>query len=418
MKRGEAVIIGGGISGLAAALELARNGISVTVLEAKIRFGGRILTIRPNGIPIELGAEFIHGRSKSLLQAVQDARLATQTVPDANRILENGKLQSIKIWDIISEVLKRVDFRKPDCSIDDFLAQQTLDDRTRRLVKHFVIGFDASRADRISAHACRQAEHSGEQMSMDQQLRVADGYSALVDYFVREIEALGGRLITDAKVRYVRWEKGKIEVLARLDRGFKVFRAGTVVVTLPLGVLKAGEVIFEPSLPEKSEAVHGLEFGNVVKTIFHFKESSWDDFGFIHVPEAPIPTWWSDSRGSVVVGWAGGSHADPLLRSSTDELSAMGLEILSKILFNGTPVSALRERLLSVHCYNWAEDSEIRGAYSYIPVNGLELPKLLAAPVEDTLFFAGEATVCDAQTGTVFGALETGQRAAKEILEL
>jgi monoamine oxidase len=189
-----------------------------------------------------------------------------------------------------------------------------------------------------------------------------------------------------------------------------------VVVTLPLGVLKAGEVIFEPSLPEKNEAANGLEFGNVVKTIFHFKESSWDDFGFIHVPEAPIPTWWSDSRGPVVVGWAGGSHADALLRFSTEELSAMGLEILSKIIFNGTPVSILRERLLSVHYYNWAEDSEIRGAYSYIPVNGLELPKLLAAPVEDTLFFAGEATVTDAQTGTVFGALETGLRAAHELL--
>jgi monoamine oxidase len=418
MKRGEAVIIGGGISGLAAALELARNGISVTVLEAKIRFGGRILTIRPNGIPIELGAEFIHGRSKPLLQAVEDARLATQTVPEGNRILENGKLQSIKMWDIISDVLNRVDFRKPDVSIEEFLAQQNLDDRTRNLVKHFVIGFDASRADRISAHACRRAEVSGEQMKMDQQLRVADGYSALVDYFVREIEALGGRLITDAKVRYVRWEKGKVEVLAKLDNGFKVFRAGTVVVTLPLGVWKAGEVIFEPPLPEKSEAVHGLEFGNAVKTIFHFKESSWDDFGFIHVPEAPIPTWWSDGRGPVVVGWAGGAHADALLGRSNDELCAMGLEILSKILFNGAPVSVLQQRLLAMHCYNWADDSEIRGAYSYIPVNGLEWPKLLAAPVDDTLFFAGEATVSDAQTGTVFGALETGQRAAKEILEL
>lgn len=101
MKRGEALIIGGGISGLAAALELARKGISTTVLESKKRFGGRIHTIRHRGIPIELGAEFVHGRSKSLFEAIKSAKLSTQTVPDTFRTFENGKLQDSKMWEII-----------------------------------------------------------------------------------------------------------------------------------------------------------------------------------------------------------------------------------------------------------------------------------------------------------------------------
>jgi len=189
------VIIGGGISGLAAALELARSGISTTVLEAKKRFGGRIHTLRHNGISIELGAEFVHGRSKPLLDAIQSAELSTQAVPETNRTFENGKLQDTKIWEIISEVLRRVDIHKPDCSIDDFLAGQLLDEHTRALVRNFVTGFDAAHTDRISAHARRRAEYSGEQISMDQQSRVTEGYSALVEYFVREIEARGGRLI-------------------------------------------------------------------------------------------------------------------------------------------------------------------------------------------------------------------------------
>lgn len=416
MKRREVVIIGGGIAGLAAALELARNGVSTTVLEAKTRFGGRIQTLRHDGVPIELGAEFVHGCSKPLLKALHDAILSMQTVPDTYRTFEHGRLYDCRTWDIISDVLNLIDIRKPDCSIEAFLSQESLDERSRSIVRNFVAGFDAAHPDRISAHACRRAEYSGEQMNLDQQFRVAEGYGALLEYFVREIQARKGRLITGAKVRHVRWGKGKVEVTAKHGRRNEVFHGDAAVVTLPVGVLKVRDVTFEPSLPDKIEAANGLEFGNVVKVIFRFKESSWDDFGFIHVPDAPIQTWWSDSRGPLVTGWAGGPQADALLRLSADKLCVTGLGILSKILFNGMPVSVLRRRLLAVHYYNWANDPEIRGAYSYIPVNGLDLPRLLAAPVAGTLFFAGEATVMDAQTGTVFGALETGQRAAREIL--
>ena len=88
------------------------------------------------------------------------------------------------------------------------------------------------------------------------------------------------------------------------------------------------------------------------------------------------------------------------------------MKTLEKLLSS----SSLRKQLLAAHVYDWTNDPQIRGAYSYIPVNGLDLPKVLGKPIEGTLFFAGEATVTDAQTGTVFGALETGLRAAREIL--
>ena len=157
--------------------------------------------------------------------------------------------------------------------------------------------------------------------------------------------------------------------------------------------------------------------GNVVRLVFHFKEKCWKDFGFIHAFNEAIPTWWSDKRGPLITGWTGGPQAGALLKFSRKKLEATALEIMSKIIFGGASVSALRQKLVAIHYHNWAADKEIRGAYSYIPVNGLDLPKVLAAPVADTLFFAGEATVMDAQVGTVFGALESGLRAAKEILK-
>lgn len=416
MRQQPVVIIGGGIAGLAAGLDLAQNGVPTTILEVKDRFGGRIQTIRPNGFPLELGAEFVHGRSQPLLDAIRRAALSTQTVSDTNRTFENGQFRESNIWDTVGRVLNQVDLRKPDCSIEEFLAGGSFDEPTRDVVRHFITGFDAARTDRISAHARRRAEYAAEQINLDRQLRIAEGYGALVDYFVREIRAHGGRLLTKAKARRIKWERGKAEVMANCDGHEASFQANAAVITLPVGVLKSGEVLFEPSLPDKIEAANGLEFGNAVKLVFQFKEQAWEDFGFFHVPDTPIPTWWSDRRGPVLTGWAGGPTADALLGYSTDRLCAAGLEILARTIFNGAPVSALRERLTAMHYFNWAADPDIRGAYSYIPVNGLDLPKLLAAPVADTLFFAGEATVSDAQTGTVFAALETGQRAAREIL--
>jgi monoamine oxidase len=415
MNKGSVLVIGGGIAGLAAARELARHQISTTVLEAKNRFGGRIHTIQEGHFPIELGAEFVHGQSKPLMEAIERAKLRTMPVPDIHRVFENGQFSEINLWDTISEVLNRIDIRKPDCSIETFL--YSVEEPARTLIRNFVTGFDAADTHRISAHAVRRAEYAGNQMQMDSQSRIVEGYSALVNKLVHEIEARGGRLIPGAMVRRIRWSPGNVGAYVERIGGTETFAADAALVTLPVGVLKENDVKFEPSLPEKIEAARGIEFGNVVKITFHFQNALWEDFGFIHAPSQPIPTWWSDSRGPLITGWAGGPKADALLTFSDAELETLGLEIFGKILSGRPTVTDLRAYLIATHYHNWAADPCIRGAYSYIPVNGLDFPKLLAAPVARTLFFAGEATVLDGQTGTVFGALETGLRAAHEFLE-
>ena len=76
------------------------------------------------------------------------------------------------------------------------------------------------------------------------------------------------------------------------------------------------------------------------------------------------------------------------------------------------------EQIEQVWHYDWQSDPYSRGAYSYVPVGGLQATKALAQPVEDTLFFAGEATDYEALGGTVDSAISTGRRAAREILKL
>jgi monoamine oxidase len=409
------IIIGGGIAGLSAANELLRNGCTVTVLEAKKRFGGRMHTIREGKLPIELGAEFIHGKSKPLLNAIRAAALSMHEVPDSNRLFEHGKLKSIQIWETVGEIMNRIKPRGADRSFKEFIDQQKIDERTRRLVMAFVEGFDAARTERISAHALLQSERSAEKMNGDAQARVSEGYSALIGYFENEIRSQGGTLVKNALARRVRWKNDAVEIVVHRAGVEEMFPAEAALITLPVGVWKAREVLFEPALPKKQKAADEMQFGNVVKITLLFLKQWWPkaNFGFIQAPDEEIPTWWSDPRGPVLTGWAGGPKADLLPVRSPARLETLALKILEKIF----RVKSLRKQLVASHSYNWADDPHIRGAYSYIPVDGLDLPKVLAAPVKGTLFFAGEATALDGQMGTVFGALESGLRAAKEILK-
>lgn len=408
------VIIGGGIAGLSAARELLHHGFTVTVLEAKNRFGGRIHTIRDGKLPIELGAEFIHGKSKPLLDAIHVAGLTIDTVPARNQLFEDDHFEPVKMWDRAGEIMNRIDPRAPDSSFRDFLDREQLDARSRQLVTGFVEGFNAAHIDRIGAHALLKAEHSAEEMEGDMQARVREGYSALVEFFESAIRSRGGTLVKDALVRRIRWKRSAVETVIHRSGSEEMFPSEAAIVTLPVGVWKARQVIFEPSLPEKQSAADELQFGNVTKVTLTFREAWWPekDFGFIHAPDEAIPTWWSDSRGPILTGWTGGPKADVLASHSPAQLEALATKILGKI-FGG---SSAQEQLVNCHYYNWANDPHILGAYSYIPANGLDLPKLLGAPVEGTLFFAGEATVTDAQMGTVFGALESGIRVAREVM--
>jgi monoamine oxidase len=408
------IIIGGGIAGLAAANDLLKHDCTVTVLEAKERFGGRIHTLHEGALPVEMGAEFIHGKSKPLLDAIRAAGLSMHDVPARNQLFENGKLEPVKIWETVGEVMNRINPQEPDGSFEDFLERDDADERTRRMATAFVEGFDAAHPERISAHALLKAEHSAEQMNGDAQARINDGYWALVKFFENEIRSRGGTLVTNALVRRVRWKPDAVEIIVHRAGSEEMFPAEAALVTLPIGVWKAREVLFEPPLSEKQEAADDIQFGNVIKITLVFRKQWWPeaDFGFIHAFTERIPTWWSDPRGPVLTGWAGGPKADALATQSPAQLEALALSILQKIF----GVDSLRKQLVSSHSYNWANDHHIRGAYSYLPVNGLDLPKVLGRPVEGTLFFAGEATATDAQMGTVFGALESGLRAAREIL--
>ena len=119
-------------------------------------------------------------------------------------------------------------------------------------------------------------------------------------------------------------------------------------------------------------------------------------------------------RAPILTGWAGGPAVERLALRGEESVVGRALDSLTCLL--GLGRERLADLLIAWYMHDWQADPFARGAYSYIPVGGLDAPRLLAEPVEDTLFFAGEATDLSGRNGTVHRAMASGQRAAGEII--
>ncbi|GMU08362.1 flavin monoamine oxidase family protein [Corallococcus caeni] len=163
--------------------------------------------------------------------------------------------------------------------------------------------------------------------------------------------------------------------------------------------------------------------GALVKILLRFRTPFWREheatarFGFFHAPAAPFSTWWTlapHRRTRHLVGWSGGPNAAALSGSSDTVVLRRALQGLSQLFHRS--VRELNEQLEAWHVQDWQGEPYTRGGYAVIPSGAMDAVEALARPVGRTLFFAGEATHVGGDEGTVHGALETGRRAADELL--
>jgi len=409
----DVIIIGAGAAGLAAARDLSGSGKSIVLLEARERFGGRIFTIHaPDApLPIEFGAEFIHGEAKDTFTIVDAAALLAYDIPTHFAWSSDGELQDIPhFWTSINRILKRIPARARDLSFAEFIKRQkNLSPRDRKMALNFAEGYNASHAERISAASLRVADKEEE---APKQHRIADGYDALVEWLRAGIDPSRSLIRLGTEVTHIAWRRGSVEAQTR--RG-ETFHARAAVITIPIGVWKSANAIrFDPPLAEKQRAIKKLEVGHVVKIVFRFRERFWDfDNNFIVSDDPYMPTWWTTApiRSSMLTGWAGGHAAERILASG--DVVNQALDSLSKVI--GVKRKKFESLLESAHTHDWQSDPFSRGAYSYAAVGGEHAHETLARQVAGTLFFAGEATTAE-ETGTVSGAVATGKRAARQLI--
>jgi monoamine oxidase len=433
----DVLVLGAGVSGLAAAARLAQAGCTVRVLEGRDRIGGRILTRRGGEwpVPVDLGAEFVQGRIPALFTL---ARQIGAPVVELNGSRWKLHADQVVSADEFFPQLDKIMSRLPELSADaDQSFQQFLDSpavqhsppQARDIARSWIETYDAAHPDRVSVRALVRERHAEDKIQGGRAFRMVTGYDGVPQALEAQIPSDKGRVHRETIATEVRWTSGEVTVDARdpLRAARGPFSARRLVVALPVGVLQApstalGAVRFTPPLPHKDAALRGLEMGHVVKLVFAFQERFWekvfpDDMGFLINLDEPFRAWWTGYPvyAPVLVAWEGGPAAEALAELSSQQRVDRALESLARL--TRVRRADVDRQIVAWDTHDWAADPFARGAYSYVRVGGIERQAALASPVANTLFFAGEATELHGYQATVHGALFAGQRAADEVLQ-
>ena len=437
MKRRQAdvIIVGAGAAGLSAARLMSQAGVRTAILEARDRLGGRIRTLHDplSPLPVELGAEFVHGEPAETLAIVRAASLNLDRLPDGHYRSHLGKLSRIEdfwgaVGDLRREIAKTMNRATRDFSLTEYFKRKKLNSQSHQLLVNYAEGYNAANADEISARSMGLEEQED-----TKQFRLVGGYDGVIEWLRAGLESDRTEIRLNTVAREIHWHRGQVTVHCESRAGATLapFRARFAIVTIPAALLRTKAVRFVPDLPAKERALERLQSGQVFKAVLRFRKPLWQDntylaehgfkknwgvgINFVHADEQEaIPIWWTrlPSQAPILTAWAGGPKAEALLVESEEVRLGKVIDGMTRVF--GVSRALVHETLESWSSHDWRNDPFSCAAYTYVGVGGFSAANVLARPVQDTLFFAGEATDLD-EMGTVAGALRSGQKAARQI---
>lgn len=423
--RCDVLVVGAGIAGLAAARDLVAAERSVIVLESRDRVGGRIFTDRTwGGPPIDLGASWIHGpKGNPVAALVRDLGLVTvETDWEAARVTdEKGRVlpatERERIAARLDAVLRQI--ADDEAEDDDGPLDAAIDRAAKKL------GLDAKARLELAWAAATTLEHefAGDLSRLSRRhfdegkvdrggdLLLPKGYDQLTDALAKGLDV---RL--DHPVTHVR--HGDDGVTARAAG--RTFHARRVVVTLPLGVLKAGSVKFEPALPATTrQAIDRIGVGVLDKVYLRFAEAFWPTdvqvLGCVTARRGDFAAAVSVHRAAgenVLLCLNAGSFATELAARTDDAIVSAAVTRMRTMFGAGVPLPR------STRITRWGHDPHALGAYSHLAPGSTPADRdALGEPVSGRVFLAGEGVSRD-HAASVRGAFESGRRAATRILDL
>ncbi|MEX0873487.1 MAG: NAD(P)/FAD-dependent oxidoreductase [Actinomycetota bacterium] len=415
------LVIGAGAAGLAAARRLHDEGQAVTVLEARDRVGGRAHSSFDIAThPVELGAEFVHGENVCTWELLErfglnaidiharlnflayiDGRLLDQAsflrTPSAALLFKTA--YAAKSW---------IDNGGGDLSLTAAASQgagffdEDPTSEERRFWNNLTAQLQAADLEDVGVGGIAEATHDGDGGQI--LFRVAEGYSTLMDALASGIDVRLG-----SAVERIEWSEAGVTVFCEGER----FEARQAIVTLPLAILQEDDVAFDPPLgSEKVSAIRGLGAGPIAKIVLRFDRRFWPEGMTNLLTTLDSQGWWTpgagrDDEAPVLTALLGGSAVRRL--QALDEPAVEGLRDLERVFD-----MSLHDRLVEARWIDWSCDPWSKMGYSYVPPGGVGLRDVLAAPVADVLFFAGEATNA-IRPASIHGAFESGYRAAREV---
>lgn len=417
------IVVGAGMAGLACARSLKRRGFEVLVLEARDRLGGRVYTDRSLGFPVERGANWIEGeRGNPIARIAADSRIKTVVDESEGAFydFDGSRLGADRVarLEAVREGLEELAEEASEELVGDVaieaavrrqLRGESLDAFDRRAVDFAMAAIEIDLAGGLE-HASLAQAGEGDGFGGDS-LFLPDGYDRVALAVAEDLDVRLGALAQQIRVR-----REGVEVTTSSDR----FEAHSAVVTVPLGVLKAGAIEFVPGLSKrKREAIARLDMGTLNKTILAFERAFWpSDAGTFfylssHRGEFPqIVDWHAFSGQPALILFQGGTFAKRAEKWSDRESVDRAMKIVRACFGTSSPdpVGYLVQR--------WNADRYTLGSYSFLPTGASPGDRdALAEPEGDRLYFCGEATSRD-YPATVHGAFLSGEREAARIAEV
>ena len=307
--------------------------------------------------------------------------------------------------------------------------KERLSPEAQTFALRMVEGYDAADPTRVSARAIVE-EWTGEGTANDASYRPAGGYGALIGALAGELTANGGRLQLQTAVHAVHWKRGRVEVEGvHLGKPFRE-SASRAIVTLPLGVLQLsaghagrGPVLAAARGKEACARLPGVRAGDEGRAqISHRVLGGAGEAGVTGTPDScSRPTRCFRPSGPRCPCARRFSIAGPAGRGRSAWRGCRGRRSCAtpwrplKTLFG--KLHDVESQLETSYFHDWQRDPYARGAYAYVKAGGSSARKALAAPLKETLYFAGEASDYEGEAGTVAGALQSGTRAARQMLE-
>jgi monoamine oxidase len=431
LRRYDTLIIGAGAAGLAAAQKLQAAGQRVLILEARDRIGGRVWSdYRWAAHPVELGAEFVHGDvvtrdlaetyGLSLQSVLADDRgyihseRGLQTTADyaqGEAAIARDVMQSNEsaVWEWADTWVMQ---GKPDTDVATLVKAQGIElpSSVQQIVSHTYSADYGVYWDQLGVHGLVESTYEGDGC---EEYRIVEGYGELFDRWAADL-----KVALNHAIARIDWRSADDVEVTTTD-GLR-FQADRLVITLPLAILQREVVEILPALPDwKQQAIAGLGLSSIIKLVLQFDAPFWpEQWEHCHTHLAS-QLWWRPGFGSaqeapILTAFVGAAGAEWL--RSLGELGAINVGLAHLANLFDCHEQMVRDRFVTGKLVDWCADPYAQMGYSYTPVNGTGLRAQLAAPIDDRLFFAGEATSV-LRPATVHGAIESGWAAAGQILQ-
>jgi monoamine oxidase len=443
---GTVVIVGAGAAGLFAADVLKAQGIKVVIVEASDRVGGRVRTLKSSDsetasllfnsqselssdFPNELGATYINGSDSAWGKIVEQMKIATvnlSTSTTENYFLDNAFVDGVTAQsdpDFISakNFLNNLASNGGTGSVQQAITSAGISSRMYAILNSWIGNKYCTTNDRIGMKALSEG------MALLQRnhelLTLAD--NPMQDALLSRYSNVMADVQTNSEVKEIDYNGDKVLVSGQRTGGesFSI-EAERVIVTVPVSILKSGSIAFTPGLPSaKTSALSKMEMDAAMRVVLDFKANFWGETSGFLYGGVDGPEYFNSGAGrselyrtlSITVGGAKAAELSALGKGSIPIL----LDELDSI-FSGKATLNVRkdsnDNTIAI-IQDWTLEPFIKGGSAYLKAGGTNQDRVnLATPVNNKLFFAGEATDVNGEYGTINGALLSGERAAKEVL--